>query len=202
MPKLLSLLKSFSLTLALLFALYTTGLLSAASVQAQRLLIHSGLLDANPVEVEKVTFPFDFTLVDLEGNRLEMGSLKGKVIFLNLWATWCGPCRAEMPGIQKLYSTLTSSEIVFVMLAIDKKGDEVKIKKYLQTKGFTFPVYRPVYDDENSFPDLLKVPSIPTTFVVDKQGMVVYKKVGTANYDTKKFRNFLERLTTETTLSK
>lgn len=194
MPKLLRHLKSLSLTVLLLLVLHTTGLLSAVSVETQALLLRSGLLNATPETTTKEPFPFSFSLKTLEGKSVSMESLKGKVVFINIWATWCGPCRAEMPGIQKLYASIQDPDITFVMLALDKKGEEAKIKKYLLDKGFTFPIYRPSDAGDRSLPELLQVPSIPTTFVVDKAGNVVYKNVGTANYDTKKFKNFLQDL--------
>lgn len=194
MPKLLSLLKSVLTPLLLVLLLYSTGALQTVSVHAQSLLLRTGLLNANPNTPAEEPFPFEFTLKTLDGESVEMKSLQGKVIFLNLWATWCGPCRAEMPNIQKLYTGLKNDSIAFVMLAIDKKGDEPKIKKYLDEKGFTFPIYRPAYAGDSSFPEILRVPSIPTTFVISKQGNVVYKNVGTANYNTNKFKKFLQDL--------
>lgn len=197
MPKLLSLLKSVLLPFLIVLLLYATGLLQTASVHAQALLLRTGLLNANPQAFAKEPFPFEFTLKTLNGESVEMKSLQGKVIFLNLWATWCGPCRAEMPNIQKLYAGMKDDRIAFVMLAIDKKGDEPTIKKYLDEKGLAFPIYRPTYAGDSSFPEILRVPSIPTTFVIDKQGNVAYKNVGTANYNTNKFRNFLKDLLNE-----
>lgn len=194
MNQLVSFLKSVSLTFLLVLVLHTTGMLSAVSVHAQSLLLRTGLLNADPVPSTPEYFPYEFNLKTLTGETIRMDSLRGKVVFLNLWATWCGPCRAEMPAIQKLYASLPNEKMAFVMLSIDKKGEETKVKKYLENQGFTFPVFRPTYAGENSLPDMLKVPSIPTTFVINKEGYVVYKNVGTANYNTKKFRTFLEEL--------
>lgn len=194
MPKLLRLFRSIAVTTTVIFVLHSSGMLSAVSVHTQKWVIRSGLLNAKPEVSEKTPFPFNFELQTLQGQHIPMDSLKGKVIFLNIWATWCGPCRAEMPGIESLYTSVKEKDIAFVMLAIDKKGDEGKIQKYLANKSFTFPVYRPIHNASNSFPEILRVPSIPTTFVIDRNGDVVYKKVGSANYDTKRFRSFLLNL--------
>lgn len=194
MNKVLSLLKSIFMPLLLILFLYTSGMMQTVSVYGQSLLLRSGLLNANPKSSTTEPFSFEFTLKTLNGESIQMDSLRGKVIFLNLWATWCGPCRAEMPNIQKLYTSMENDTIAFVMLAIDKKGDEPKIRKYLKEKGFTFPIYRPAYTGDSSLPEILKVPSIPTTFVIDKQGNVAYKNVGTANYNTHKFKKFLTDL--------
>jgi len=193
MMKFVKLIKPWASVLVLIAALKFTGLFSYASYYSQAMLIESGLLNA-PTERKGIEpFLFDFELQTLDGKVLPTRDLKGKVIFLNLWATWCGPCRAEMPSIQKLYSAAASDSIVFIMLSIDKRGDEPKIEKYLQEKRLTLPVYRPI----ESLPEKLKVPSIPTTFVIDKKGNIVYEKVGVANYDTNRFKDFLNSLSNE-----
>jgi thiol-disulfide isomerase/thioredoxin len=191
--KLLRLLKSWFGAMLLVAVLYFTGLLGAVSYYSQRVLLVSGLLNARPELKEKEPFPFDFNLQTLDGRQLNMHDLRGKVLFLNLWATWCGPCRAEMPGIEKLYTSETSDSIVFIMLSLDKRGDERKINNYLTEKGYTFPVYRPV----GSLPEKLQVPSIPVTLVVNKKGNVVYRHVGAASYDTNRFKKFLKDLVDE-----
>ena len=119
-----------------------------------------------------------------------MNQFKGKTIFLNLWATWCGPCRIEMPSIQKLYDKVDHDKIAFVMLSLDRAEDKEKVEKFVTDKKHNFPVYRPA----GALPELLNVPSIPTTFVITPDGKVASKKVGTANYDTEEFKKFLEDL--------
>jgi thiol-disulfide isomerase/thioredoxin len=174
----------------LIIILKVTGLLGAISSHSHAILMKTGLLDADVKAVPAIeAFPFDFQLRRTDGRLVSVNDLKGKVIFLNIWATWCGPCRAEMPGIQQLYSSLASDSMIFVMLSIDKKSDDAKVVKYLADKGFSFPGFRPV----NYLPEILNVPSIPTTFVIDKRGNIAFKKVGTANYNTSRFKNFLKR---------
>jgi thiol-disulfide isomerase/thioredoxin len=191
--KFLRLLKPFVGTLLLIAVLHFTGLLSGVSYYSQRALLFSGLLNAQPELKKAEPFLFDFQLQMMDGKRVDVNDLRGKVLFLNLWATWCGPCRAEMPGIQTLYDSEISDSIVFVMLSLDKQGNESKINKFITEKGYTFPVYRPV----DSLPEQLNVPSIPVTLVVDKKGNIVYKHVGAANYDTNRFTKFLKTLLNE-----
>lgn len=135
-------------------------------------------------------FDYGFILKDLQGNKIDASKYKGKVIFLNLWATWCGPCRAEMASIEKLYAGLNKKNIEFVMLSLDRPGAEQNVKNYITTKQFTFPVFMPV----ESLPQLLNVPSIPTTFIIDKNGKIVAKEVGATNYDTREYKELLEGL--------
>ena len=119
-----------------------------------------------------------------------MKDLKGKVIFLNLWATWCGPCRVEMPSIQSLYNDVDKDKVAFVMLSLDQEDQRSKISKFIDDKEFTFPVYLPA----SPLPNLLRVNTIPTTFIISPDGKVKSKKVGMANYDTEDMRTFLKDL--------
>ena len=182
--------KPFLLAGVLILALQVTGLIGAASFTTQWALLQTGLRDAESEVNADTTFDYEFTLKDLEGNRIPFEKFKGKVVFLNMWATWCGPCRAEMPGIQNLYEKVDREKIIFVMLSIDRESDLKKVSDYMLAKQFTFQAYVP----SGQLPSLLRVPSIPTTFVISKEGQVVRKEVGTMNYDTPKFQKFLEEL--------
>jgi len=185
----LSYLKPFALALLAVVLLRTTGLMGGLSYITQSAMLHSGLLDAEAATYEKKTdFDFNFTIKDLAGQKKSFEEYRGKVIFLNLWATWCGPCRAEMPTIQKLYDKIESDKIAFVMLSIDEDVNKNKVAKYISDRAFTFPVFMP----SGYLSQQLVVPSIPTTFVISKDGKILTKEVGTANYDTEKFRKFLE----------
>ncbi|WP_333819569.1 TlpA family protein disulfide reductase [Ohtaekwangia sp.] len=177
--------------IAVVAILRYTGLLAGISVAANSALMKTGLLDASPTATEPAKdFDFNFTVKDLSNNTIDFKQFKGKTIFLNLWATWCGPCRAEMPSIQKLYEQVDHSKVVFVMLSLDRAEDTQKVSQYIKDKGHTFPVYIPT----GYLPEQLNVPSIPTTFVISPQGKVVSRKVGTANYDTSDFKEFLEKM--------
>lgn len=176
----------------LIVALEVTGLISAVSFATQWALLQTGLRDADGEEVTEADtqFDYDFTIKDLEGNRIAFERFKGKVIFLNMWATWCGPCRAEMSGIQKLFEKVDKDKIVFVMLSIDKDSDIQKVADYLAKKEFTFQAYLP----SGYLPDQLQVPSIPTTFIISPEGKIVKKEVGSMRYNTLQFQEFLEDL--------
>ena len=176
---------------AILFFLRVTGLLSGFSSATQSVVMETGLLDASVDTKESEAFNYDFTIKDLNEDKIGFNQFKGKVVFLNLWATWCGPCKAEMQGIHELYKEVASENIAFVMLSIDKDNAKGKVVKYLNDKGFTFPVYMP----SGYLSEQLNVPSIPTTFVINKEGKIVAKEVGTTNFNTKKFKKFLVDLT-------
>ncbi|MCE2894211.1 MAG: TlpA family protein disulfide reductase [Flammeovirgaceae bacterium] len=177
----------------LLVVLNYTGLIGSISSATQSAILKTGLLDAEVDVSRSEIFNYDFTIKDLAGNKFSFGQYKSKVVFVNLWATWCGPCRAEMAGIQKLYSSIASDSISFVMLSLDRDTDQEKVVKYVNTKGFTFPVYLP----SGRLTEQLSVPSIPTTFVIGKDGRIVAKEVGTTNFNTDKFKKFLKQLKEE-----
>ena len=142
------------------------------------------------VSIKDKDFNYNFTIKTLEGEKVAFESLKGKVVFINLWATWCGPCRTEMPGIHRLYEKTRSDDIAFVMLSIDKDGDQKKVSSYIKKNNFSFPVYMP----SGSMSAQLNVPSIPTTFIISKEGKVAYQKIGSTNYDTEKYIKMLQEL--------
>ena len=181
--------KPWALFIVLFLVLRYTGLLSGLSVAAQSALISTGALDINPEKNLPAApwFNYNFSVKDLEGKTVDMNELKGKVIFLNLWATWCGPCRAEMPSIQKLYDKVKGDKIAFVMLSLDTDENAPKINRFIEQYSFSFPVYRPA----TAMPNQLRVSTIPTTFVVGIDGKIKMKKTGTANYDTEEFEKFL-----------
>lgn len=166
-----------------------TGLLSSISYLAQSAVLKTGLRDVNTDEtVKDEKFDYNFTIKDLNGNKIDFNEFKGKVIFLNIWATWCGPCRAEMPTIQRLYDKIPTGEnIIFIMLSLDRDKDLAKVIKYVKDKNYSFPAYMP----SGYLTEQLNVPSIPTTFVISKEGKILVKEVGTTNFDTRKFHQFL-----------
>ena len=135
-------------------------------------------------------FNYNFNIQNLEGKTISFKKYKGKVVFLNLWATWCGPCRYEMPGIQNLFNTVGSDKIEFVMLSIDRDGEQRKVASYTKSNAYTFPVFMP----SGGLTEQLNVPSIPTTFIIDKKGNVVLKHVGSTNYNSEKYRKLLTDL--------
>lgn len=171
--------------------LKVTGLLGDFTYVTQSTALKTGLMDASTSAKKPVNFDFNFQVKDLNETKFPFDQFKGKVIFLNLWATWCGPCKAEMPGIQALYNSLPPDSVVFVMLSLDKEGLQPKVKKYIADKKFTFPVYMP----SGYLTEQLNVPSIPTTFIINKEGKIVSQEVGTTNFNTTKFKKFLLDLT-------
>jgi len=128
---------------------------------------------------------------DAEGKVVDLASLKGKVVFLNFWATWCPPCLAEMPAVNKLYEQFkTNPQVVFLL--VDADGEFQRSQQYMDNKKYGLPVYAVA----SALPEALFKGSLPTTVVLDKSGNIVYHGEGAANYADKKFIAFIEKLIT------
>lgn len=128
---------------------------------------------------------------DTAGNVVDLGKLKGKVVFLNFWASWCPPCLAEMPSIQQLHKQFRNDkDVVFIL--VDADGDLVKSAKFMNRKKYEMPIYRV----ESEIPETLFKGSLPTTVVFDRQGRISYNESGAANYGNTKFIAFINKLKT------
>jgi thiol-disulfide isomerase/thioredoxin len=126
------------------------------------------------------------------GSSVSLLSLKGKVVFINFWATWCAPCMAEMPGINGLYNkTGKDNRIVFIIA--DADGNFDKSKKFMTTRNYNLPLFKA----GGSVPESLFSGTLPTTIVVNKKGEIVFHEQGVANYETQKFEDFLKKLAAE-----
>lgn len=184
--------RDWAIFAGILLTLYLTGLHTDVAAFAQRMVLATGI--ANPeteIKKEKTKAAYDFTLNQLDGVTLDFEDLKGKVVFINFWATWCAPCVAEMPSINSLYKIYEDNpEVVFVMINVENKED--KVRKFIKKKKFSFPIYLP---NASQIPRVYESKGIPTTFVLDKDGYIAYKKVGMANYDANSFVKFIALLT-------
>ncbi|MDH5203286.1 MAG: TlpA family protein disulfide reductase [Nitrospirota bacterium] len=130
---------------------------------------------------------YNWRIQGLDGKELDVGKSKGKVIFLNFWATWCPPCVAEMSSIQRLYDEIKSEGIDFICVSDEKR---TKVSKFVKEKGFTFPIYTLVGDQ----PQVLRTRGIPATFIISQDGQVVFKHVGAAKWDHKTSIDFMKKL--------
>jgi len=122
-----------------------------------------------------------FKMVDMKGKVVNLADLKGKKVFVNLWATWCPPCRAEIPSIENLYSKIDKNNAVFVMLSLDDAY--ATAVNFASVNRLTTPVYYPA----ENLPALFNVPGIPATFIFDEAGNLISSIEGTDQYDTPKY---------------
>jgi cytochrome c-type biogenesis protein len=126
----------------------------------------------------------DFELEDLEGNTVKLSDFKGKIVFLNFWATWCPPCREEMPHMQAFYDKYKDEDIVILAVnpnQLENQGindstkAEKKARDFVEEQGFTFPV---LLDRDDSVWAVYQQRGIPANYVIDTEGMVKYLKPG------------------------
>jgi len=116
----------------------------------------------------------DICLEDLQGKKWELKHLKGKVVFLNFWATWCGPCKEEMPSMEELCKQFKDKNFVFLTISVDYAGIK-PVKEYIEKNRYTFPV---LIDPKGKTLDLFEVRGIPTTFLIDQKGGLIGKAIG------------------------
>lgn len=117
----------------------------------------------------------DFTLLDTEGNEVSLSDYKGKKIFLNFWATWCNPCKKEMPEMEKIHQKY--DDVIILAVNLDTKKD---IKGFMNEHELTFPA---LLDVEEKVNDQYEVVSIPTSFFIDEEGIIRKKIVGMLDYE-------------------
>ena len=145
------------------------------------------------VDIEKSEVGFKapaFTVRNLKGNRVQLADHKGKVVILNLWATWCGPCRMEMPGMENLYRRYRSEGLEILAVSLDK-GSSDKVQVFTDEYRLSFPV---LLDSDGQVERQYHAHTIPTTFVIDKKGMIVAEVDGAKNWESEETFKALEFL--------
>ena len=146
----------------------------------------------DPEEMEVTTIDFESNMLlfkDLEGNEFSLRNFENKVLFINYWATWCNPCLAEMPSMAELYNQYKeNNNIVFLYLS---KEDADTIIDYIPKDDSLgqLPIYKVVTDD-----DLFSTRGIPTTFIVNRNGEIVIKDVGSAVWNDQSVVDYLDNL--------
>ena len=139
------------------------------------------LRDMGVAKVPKLAPPVDFNLLDLNGKRVMLSDFKGKIVFLNFWATWCPPCREEMPSMQKLYTRFKDKD--FAMLAVSMKEPASVVKKFFKDNSLTFTA---LLDSDGELMTPFGVRAIPTTYIIDRDGAIIGKAFGPRKwYDQK-----------------
>jgi len=131
----------------------------------------------------------DFNLEDQDGNFMKMSDFKGKVVIINFWATWCPPCRKEMPSMQRAWEKLKQEGIV--MLAINVGEDSDQIFAFTAEYPVEFPL---LMDRDSSVVRQWNVRGLPTTYIVNPAGKIVYQAIGDREWDSDEIMNQIRRL--------
>jgi len=132
----------------------------------------------------------DFTFPDLNGSSVSLSDFRGKVVFVNVWATWCPPCREEMPSMQKLYETFKGLHLEILAVSIDSNGSEA-VTPFMEKLNLTFPV---LLDPESKIWGLYGLTGVPESFIIDREGIVVKKIIGAMDWATPEVFRFFQEL--------
>jgi peroxiredoxin len=127
----------------------------------------------NVTRVEKDIDAPNFSLKSLDGEQTSLKEFRGKVVFLNFWATWCGPCKSEVEDIDKLHEALGGED--FVVMAVDIRENSKKVRAFMEKHGIDFPAY---LDEKGSVSSEYGVSGIPTTFLINPDGKIAGWAVG------------------------
>lgn len=190
----------YSVIGAIILTLFATGLHTEVIGFMQRGLLATGIMNPDleqkaelaTTEIESIDSKpkadFSMNLISSKGEKVSMEEFRGKVIFMNIWATWCPPCIAEMPGINELYNDVNKEDVVFIMLSVDQNFE--KAIEFNKKKGYDFEVYTV----DGQMPQMYSTQSIPTTYVIDANEKIALTHLGMGDYDTKEFKEFLKEL--------
>src|SRR6056297_1615374 len=179
------------LLLVLFFLLITFALSAQEDIdlnKAEELFYNAGF------GVLKETTPApDFTIETLQGDRVSLSDYRGEVVLLNLWATWCPPCREEMPSMQSIYDQLKDRGFTILAVAAPNPPRETfeKIENYISEYEYTFPV---LIDSEYKVNGTYGTGSIPTSWVVDTEGNLVARLVGATDWESESIMSAFEEL--------
>jgi thiol-disulfide isomerase/thioredoxin len=188
---------SFSQIFTVLLVLFTLAYLFSARVKSWVIMGFLALGFYNPhIPVikpgEKLQPAPALVVQTVDGKTLDLQQQKGKVVFINFWATWCPPCLAELPSVNDLYLKVKDNPNI-VFLSIDADNNLPKSSLFLKNRGYLFPVY----SGNLTLPPAFYSGNIPTTLVIDKKGDVVFNHIDKANYADKEFVQYLTGLSKE-----
>jgi peroxiredoxin len=134
----------------------------------------------------------DFVFRDQSGKERSLSALRGKVVLVNFWATWCPPCRDELPSMQQLQRRMAGKPFEMLALSVDDSWESVN--RFMKENGFTVPVYE---DFDKRISTLYGTNMWPETYIVDKKGKVAYKVVGPKDWTSSEVLKFLDVLVAE-----
>lgn len=171
--------------LIVIIAVATSAMFACSQKKAAEEPVTDGQTSVSENTAEAVTLPA-FSMLDSNGNVVSLQSLKGKKVFINLWASWCPPCRREMPSIERLYKSVDTTKVAFVMLSLDDAFE--KAKRYATSRKLAMPIFYPA----ENLPHLFNVEGIPATFIFNEEGKLIKQVNGSDDYDAETYRSLLK----------
>jgi peroxiredoxin len=137
--------------------------------------------DLGVLRVSIDTEPIEIRLKDVKGREIALSDFRGRILFLNFWATWCPPCREEMPSMEKLYQRFKDRE--FAMVAVSLQEPALRVEKFFREHNLSFIA---LLDSTGDVGSQLGIRSIPTTFILNRSGKVIGGVIGTRKWDSRK----------------
>lgn len=175
--------------LVLISVMLFTDLGKDVSVMVKRVFLLQPTIEGTAEIMRLDETAYDWKITDLEGNTHAFAEFKDKVVFVNFWATWCPPCRAELPSIQNLYEQY-GDQVAFLLIS-SETGDAVEA--FIDQKGYDFPAYTV----RGGIPRIMQSSSIPATYILNKNGGLVLVKRGAVAWDGDNTTTLLENLLKE-----
>ncbi len=172
------------LTFLIFLAIPGTRKDAAALLLKPTLILHQPKVKKEKPVVAPTSY--DWQLRTLEGKPVVLNAMADKVLFINLWATWCSPCLAEMPDLQALYEDY-GDRVSFLFITNEKTA---MVKEFMAEKEYSLPVFVPV----TNYPAAFETNTLPTTFIVNKKGEIVVHHTGLAKWNSQRVRNVLDIL--------
>jgi peroxiredoxin len=139
--------------------------------------------------VPHIAPPVDINLPDINDQQVPVSELKGKIVFLNFWTTWCPECRIEMPSMEKLHKKLKGKD--FAMIAIDLQEPVSRVKTFLKKYPITFKI---LLDTKGEIAQQFGIRAVPTTYILDKNGGIIGKALGSRRWNSKESITLFEHL--------
>jgi thiol-disulfide isomerase/thioredoxin len=131
-----------------------------------------------------------YAAVTLDGDSVSLAALRGKVILLNIWATWCHPCREEIPVLQRLHQAYAGRGLALVGVSVDARGEEAKVRDFARSFGMTYPIWHD--PDERASATFLAI-GVPATYLIGRDGTLLWRHVGPVREGDPKLKRALER---------
>ena len=178
--------KEFNYPMAVIIFVAVTVLVIILSLK----LNDSSFKFSNQVAIEDNLPAPDFTFPGLDGKMVRLADYRGKVVLVNIWATWCKPCVDEMPSMEKLYRKFKGEDFEILAVSIDAPGLKV-VAPFMKKSNLTFPA---LIDSEGAIKTVYGITGVPESFIIDQQGILIKKIVGPVNWATPNIFRFFSEL--------
>ena len=131
----------------------------------------------------------DYSAMNLDGSKFELGSKRGRVVLVNLWATWCGPCRFEIPELQRIHDRYAPRGFEVIGVSVDESGVE-SVRQFMAEQKMTYPI---AIDPQGNLATILQTSVLPTSVVLDRNGKIVWKRYGLIPENDPELKSAIEK---------